>query len=341
MGGNLFRFPRMPRDRYIVVDARVRAALREHMGTEGVDWAVPRWYGDKADFGDMDVLLASSQGWLDRRDALVQALSLRRPGDPEIVAEPRRAGNVLSLPVCGLQVDFFSFAPDELQSAWSFMCFNDIGNLVGRIARGFNAKFGDTGLSYVWRSADGACTHDVLLTRDFSRVCAFLDLDHAVWLRGFQARVDMFEWVTGSRYFSVAPYLDDTPTRSHVLRRNRGRTTITAFGTWLVETRQVARPALPDRRSPEHVVALDRAFPEADLPGALGRLQAAEDRAHLLHERFSGHRVMALCPELLGRELGEFMAGFRRARPDFDEWLLMTDQADIDAAIMQACVLSA
>lgn len=336
MGGNLFHFPRMPRDQYLTVDASVRTALRERMGLEGVDWAVPRWYGDKADFGDMDVLLASTPGWLERRQALVQVLLGGHPDDTELVPGPRKVGNVLTLPVQGLQVDLFAFAPEELRAAWSFMCFNDLGNLVGRIARGFNAKFGDTGMSYVWRSADGARTFDVPLTRDFSRVCAFLDLDHTVWLRGFPTRMDLFEWVAASRYFSVAPYLDDTPTRSHVLRRNRGRTTITAFGAWLTETGQSARPTLADRHSPEHVLTLDAAFPEAGLPAAISQLEADEHRLTLLRERFSGDRVMALCPGLLGRELGEFMASFRRARVGFDDWVLSAEQAEIDAAILQA-----
>ena len=53
MGGNLFKLGRKPRAEYLEIEAEVRSFLDDLIGEEG--YRIPRYYGDKPEFGDLDV----------------------------------------------------------------------------------------------------------------------------------------------------------------------------------------------------------------------------------------------------------------------------------------------
>jgi hypothetical protein len=58
------------------------------------------------------------------------------------IDQTKVVGHVLSTVYRGLQTDFFAVAERYLDSAYSFMCFNDLGNFIGRICRRFDRKYG-------------------------------------------------------------------------------------------------------------------------------------------------------------------------------------------------------
>lgn len=366
MGGNLFRFPRMPRDRYLEVDRWVRSVLARSLGPEGVSWRVPRWLGDKADFGDMDVLVepADPAAWPTLRRELARQLmdlgpsapvrvQTLRPGsvpssglapqDGPALAQapsPRAVGSVFTVPVRGLQVDLFTVAPGGLDPAWSLMCFNDCGNLLGRLARRLDCKLGDSGLSWVFRGDDHAQVRELPLAVDFcGRVLPFLGLDPAPWLLGFGSRDGMFEWVASSRFFDPGPYLPGARA-ADVIRRSGGRSTVTAFCAW-VQARVGSFPTpelVPSRGTPESWARLDACFPGVDVTGHRARWQAEHDRGRALGRALSGDRVMALTG-LRDRALGAFMALCRSSlvpggRAAVEAFLLSASTAQVDAAVL-------
>jgi hypothetical protein len=317
MGGKLFNLPRMPRDAYLEVEAAARRYLDEALPGQ---YRIPRYYGDKPDFGDLDVLVASRPDW----DA-VRAEMVRHLG----IAETKVVGHVFSTVYRGLQTDFFVTPERYLESAYTFMCFNDLGNFIGRICRRFDLKYGERGLAYVYRRAGGNYQVDLEVTRDFARTCAFLGLDHAAWLAGFASLPEMFEWVIRSPWFSVAPYLDEAD--SHLRRRASERTTVSRFIAYLRDNGVDKRVDFADRRS--YLPMVVAAFPEADLPAQIAREEAAEARQAELSAKFGGKRVMRLVPGLEGKALGELMVSFKRSFPDFEAWLLATPEDEIDEAI--------
>lgn len=323
MGGKLWNLPRMPRDAYLEVEALVRAYLdRELPG----GYRVPRYYGDKPDFGDMDVIVADGPPWAAVRARLASDLG---------ITATRAVGNVLSTVLRGLQTDFFAVPERFLESTYTFMCFNDLGNFIGRICRRFDLKYGDHGLLYVYRRAEGNYLAELPVTRDFARTCAFLGLDHAAWVGGFGSLPEMFSWVVASPYFSVAPYVDDV--KSNLKRRAAERTTVSRFIEWLKAEGVDRRPAFADRQS--YLPMVTAAFPEADLPGQIAREREAEARHARFVEKFSGKRVMALVPGLEGKALGELIVHILTSRPDFEAWVLSAPQEEIDAVIQAMAAL--
>jgi hypothetical protein len=317
MGGKLFNLPRMPRAEYLDVEADVRRYLD---GVLHGRYRIPRYYGDKPDFGDMDVIIAARADWEELRARLVLDLG---------ITQTKSAGNAFSTVYRGLQTDFFLVPERYLESTYTFMSFNDLGNFIGRICRRFDLKYGERGLGYVYRRAHGNYVAELDVTQDFARICAFLGLDHAAFVEGFGSLTEVFDWVIASPYFSVAPYLDETD--SNLRRRGKERTTVARFIAYLRDRGVDKRVAFEDRKS--YLPLVTAAFPEADLAAQIERERAAEERQANIDAKFSGKRVMRLVPGLEGKALGELIQRFKASFDDFEGWLLATPEDEIDRRI--------
>jgi hypothetical protein len=145
----------------------------------------------------------------------------------------------------------------------------------------------------------------------------------------------VFDWVIASRYFSVAPYLDEDDRTMR--RRAEERPTVRRFIAYLEERGVDKRIDLGDRK--ERLPDVIAAFPEADLAGQIAAAREAEARHTALRARFNGQRVMRLVPDVTGAALGELMAAIRRSVDDFDGWLLAADDAEIDRRIVEIAAL--
>src|SRR5438105_4189087 len=112
MGGKLFDLPRMPRSDYVEREAAIRSHLDRALPGR---YRIPRYYGDKPDFGDMDVICAAEPGWTELRVAITRDLG---------ITESKIVGHVYSTVFRGLQTDFFAMDPQYLDTTANFMSFN-------------------------------------------------------------------------------------------------------------------------------------------------------------------------------------------------------------------------
>lgn len=319
MGGKLFNLPRMPRAEYVQREAAIRAYLD---GKLGGAYRIPRYYGDKPDFGDMDIIVPTRPDWDRVRMEIAADLG---------VAQTIYAGRVFSIAFEGLQTDFFAVPARFVESTYHYMSFNDLGNLLGRICRRFNLKYGEEGLYYIYRrEGDGHYKAELPVTQDFARICAFLGLDYAAWDAGFDTLTSVYEWVIASPYFSVAPYLDDLG--GTMERRLGKRPGIASFIAFLEERGIAARPGFAERTS--YLPQIVAAFPEAGLAEQVAVERAREERANAVAARFSGKLVMRLRPELTGKALSEFIIAFKRSVPDFENDLLASTPEEIEQRIL-------
>lgn len=318
MGGKLFQLPRMPRAQYLAIEADVRAYLDVKMPGR---YRIPRYYGDKPDFGDMDVILAKTDTWEDLRASILRDFG---------ITEYKSIGHVFSTNLRALQTDFFMVPEEYLETTYTFMSFNDLGNFLGRLCRRFDLKYGERGLEYVYRRANGNHVAHIQVSRDFRETCRFLGLDYASFERGFGSLQEVFDWVIASPYFTVAPYLDETS--SNLQKRIGDRTTVARFVAYLRDHGINKRPAFEDRKS--YIDEVDRAFPEAHLAEKIEMERVAEARAIVIADKFNGKRVMRLLPHLEGEQLGWLIRQFKASIDDFEAWVLVTDEAEIDARLI-------
>ena len=99
MGGNLFKFGRLPRDEYLEIERELRIYLDARFGDL---YRIPRYYANKVDFGDVDVILCedvtASTSWEEVRDSIVCDLG---------ITDYKIAGPVFSTAFRSFQVDYF------------------------------------------------------------------------------------------------------------------------------------------------------------------------------------------------------------------------------------------
>ena len=78
MGGNLFGLGRLPRAEYLALEGRLRTYLDAKLGEH---YRIPRYYGSKPDFGDVDIVVSEAAiktTWHDLRDEILADLSITR-----------------------------------------------------------------------------------------------------------------------------------------------------------------------------------------------------------------------------------------------------------------------
>lgn len=300
------------------VDKDTAAAVAEHMHRVLADIAakygayyqcslIPAYF-EKQDFGDLDFIIDSK--FADKVSHEDLLLELERAFGASIPS--RQDGPVFSvgIPLDGggcLQVDLIETPSAITQSSIDYYSWNDLGNLVGIIAKSFGFKYGHAGLAIML--LDG--THmfaELSISTKTKDILTFLGYDFSRWEKGFNSREEIFQFVVSSRFFNKDIYLLEN--RNHSARtRDKKRPTYTAFLKWLEK----------------HPGGLTHFEFETDVSKNLSRLfyyfpetKIAYDQAHqdledgkYLKKRFNA----AVVSRVTGRNhiiLGEFMDYFRR-----------------------------
>lgn len=316
MGGNALsqETVRLPAARYFQVEKRLVERLRSLLPGTRAEAVVA--YAEKVDFGDMDVLIAEGPGY----DPIALAQKL---GAMEVV----RNGEVTSfgLPVSEgvFQVDLICVPAASFDFALRYFSYNDLGNLLGRVAHKFGAKFGHLGLLYPLRAPDNddQMLAELEITSDFSAALALLGYDAQAYeaqraAAGFRTLEDIFDYVVTSPYVNPDIYLLEN--RSYRARvRDAKRPTYNKFLEWLAEQPEGSLPAFPwgEAGSPERQEQrrqfLETAFNQ--YPEFKARYEATllmADRQRQARRYFNGDFV-ATITGLEGKELGMFMSRLR------------------------------
>lgn len=279
-------------------------------------------YKTKADFGDMDILVETSP-FGDIRRWVVETWNPK-----EVV----KNGAVISFECRELQVDLIGQAPENFETALAYYAWNDLGNLVGRIAHKMGVKYGHEGLSVVFRDGNHQFAERVV-SKDTDRTLRFLGYDASRWREGFDTLEDIYAFASSSPYFN--PDIFAYENRNHIARvRDRKRAVYSGFLDWMEN--QSDLPAYPwpstDERGGRRLdnAALTRlldAFPEFG-PEYLAVMAEFETwkQSKVL---FNGE-IVSVVTGLTGRELGEFMRELTADRsPAFHAHIVRMGEADV------------
>jgi hypothetical protein len=280
-------------------------------------------YREKPSFGDLDLLVESDN---------------LGPGvweDLEAIFKPNEM--FLNTPVCSLnvqelQVDLILTPSAEYDIALAYYAYNDLGNLMGRIADNLGFKLGHAGLGYIVRDETGDQLGAVSLTKDYRRAFAFLGYDAQRWELGFETLEDILAFAASSPLFNRKYYaLEARNNRDRV--RDRKRTTYTTFLKWLEH-----RENVPQHESMNLLAdALERA--DEFFPGFIAEVEAIrmnDERQRIIKAKFNGD-VVAGVTGLSGIPLSEWLAGFQkqwRARDEFELWVMTTGTLEVRQRLM-------
>lgn len=207
-----------------------------------------------------------------------------------------------------VQVDLIRQPAEIHHFAANYYHYNDLGNLIGRVADAVDFKFGHKGLEYKLRFGTNH-VRSILVTKDWGQAIYFLGFDPERWEEGFDNLEDIFQFVADSKFFN--PDMFDLELRSHRARtRDRKRPTYTKFLDW------VADNAMEKKASVDEDHMLDAAcawWPNfgAELEDSLEYIK----KANAVSEKFNGHIVSDLTG-LFDKELGDFMKYLRNDKED-------------------------
>ena len=276
-------------------------------------------YRSKPDFGDLDLIVDMTSlpnGWYDTLSKAwdSKGWSINKAKD--------ESECVVSMEVHQFQIDFIHVKTLLIESAIVYYSYNDLGNLIGRLAHEMGFSFGPFGLRQV--QIYRALTHkyaEIYVSQDMPKVFEFLGLDYGMWTSGFDTLENIFEFVSSSRYFNPDIYLlTNRNYRDRV--RDEKRSTYTKFLGWC-ETNKSRLTHYPwkHKNDPEKITEYDfhsaRArdtWPEFDIQ------KLAEVAKYLRHktlkEIWNGNNISEWTG-LTGPDLGKFMSHCK-ATPYFE-----------------------
>lgn len=293
-------------------------------------------YRQKPSFGDMDILIASDGISGAYKDDIEKVFRSR---------EVYRNGNVTSFDRDGFQVDVIAMPQASFEFAKSYFAWNDLGNLMGRIAHKMGIKYAFEGFMLPLR--DG--THmfaELAITRDVDQAMAFLGYDVERYKQGFDTVEEIFRFTASTPYFNPDIYLlENRNATSRV--RDAKRKTYSEFLKWLDAPDGLA-DFMKGRKEPYggwYVFPEDKSVWHARLreyfPGFGEELdqtllrKAQHETASAL---FNGEVVSAISG-FTDKPLGELMRVLRAphaTRDALDKWVLSAGPVGVRRAVLEA-----
>lgn len=316
MGGLLFSTKRLPKAEFLPYLNKVEKLL--HTNTD-YDFFVPKWIEDKEDFGDLDIVV-------------------KNPIDIELlktIFKPERFksnGPVFSLVYKDFQIDFIKHTGEDYESAKNYYCYNDLGNLIGRLAQRFAMKFGPDGLRYVYYNGSKKLG-EFNISKDMNMILEFLDLDFKKFDIGFETRKELFDFIIKSKYFN--PYIYDMEHLNKINRdRNKKRTTYVAWLDYVEPLKKFFdKDGLFDGDKTIFIPAINsHFFNNSEFFDFIIEKDKEFELKRQIAEKFNGNIVMEIT-DLRAKKLGKFIVEFKawieNTYKDFDQYVLDTTEEAI------------
>jgi len=271
--------------------------------------AIPS-YRAKDSFGDCDLLTTATD------DAFEKSLSK----DFALLGK-KRNGSVTSYALKygsfpPFQFDLIKAKEDSFQFNYNYLSYNDLGNLIGRVAAAFGFKFAHDGLYILaWydhkgeersvvRVKEEAKTNDhaehrieKLFISNFDEALEFLGFDSLRFAQGFNIVDDILDFVASSKYFCKDFFLFEN--RNHDQRkRDVKRPTYTKALEYF--------DTLTNTKSRDEVTKAFRGDVASKYPSIINikrSMRKQVKREYLFSRRLSSRRVVWLYGRLFDRQL--------------------------------------
>lgn len=271
--------------------------------------AIPS-YREKDSFGDCDLLTTSTDEAFEKSLSKDFAL-LGKKRNGSVTSYALKYGNFPTF-----QFDLIKAREDSFKFNYNYLSYNDLGNLIGRVAAAFGFKFAHDGLYILaWydhkgeersvvRVKEEAKTNDhaehrmeKLFISNFDEALEFLGFDSLRFAQGFDTVDEILDFVASSKYFCKDFFLFEN--RNHDQRkRDVKRPTYTKALEYF--------DTLTDTKSRDEVVKAFRADVASKYPSIINikrSMRKQVKREYLFSRRLSSRRVVWLYGRLFDRQL--------------------------------------
>jgi hypothetical protein len=311
---------RINREEFDVISNELVTVLKTTFSNVGI----PLFYKNKPTFGDIDILVTQNEFGPDMRKYIEYHFSPN---------EIFHNGNCWSFDYKGVQIDLITTSTLDFPTNMIYFSYNDLGNLVGRLAHGFGLRYGQEGLWYE-HYFKGQNVGKIPVSTNYSKTLSFLGLSYERYTKGFDELVDIFEFIASSPYFNWKRY--QLVELNKINRdRNKKRSSYIAFLDWVEEN--VADEEHEFQFSEDKSRYLERInlfFPEAELETNIRRLEYLECKKLYVKAKFNGGDVMKKYG-FSGKELGDKITSFKTYinnifdNQDYDDFIINNDTSMI------------
>lgn len=322
MGGNALKNTktrRYLRDEYLILKDRIINMLKSNPIFENRKINDIQAYSEKESFGDMDLLVSSTNLPDNTWDIVKEIFS------PNQLV---RNGSCTSFDVNELQIDMILAPDNEYDITAIYYSYNDLGNLMGRVSHNLGFKYGHDGLTYRVRNELRDIIEEINVTMNPKEIFDFLGYSFERYQSGFKNLDEIFEFSISTPYFNKAYYvLEDRNYASRI--RDQKRSTYKGFLAWIENNERIPTYDYKERKQ-EHLQRAFDTFPSFK--------QKYEDavikgkRIELLKSKFTGDLVSDITG-LSGVPLGQWIQAFKKATPDFNNWVIDTPINEIQETI--------
>lgn len=319
MGGRAFiqkgiETRRVSKDEYDEIYLELFPKLSKLFGTV----ELVKSYDTKETFGDMDILV---------KDYKYPNKDIKLVIYGEFETDIIKNGNVYSLVYKDVQIDIIKVKSSEWETTRTYYAYNDLGNLMGRIARQMGFRYGSQGLFYSYKSRYGFYAQDVIVSMDVPKIFNFLGFDYELYLMGFETLEEVFNFVVSSKYFT--PTIFQYENLDHTNRlRNRKRDSYRKFLEYIKDMDGSSIVEVP--KDKYYSMAIN--FFGSEFTDKLSELSYHDDITYEIRQKFNGN-IVSQITHLEGKELGEFISKFKQNYDNFDSFILNADLENIKLAI--------
>lgn len=249
MGGHALGFTaaRLSRTDFETVSEDIKNQLKLHWGSQltgAFEDHVARipFFHQKSTFGDLDLLLckesfAFDEATLDQFKSWIQDTFSVADGhlveNDNTLSFGYRFCDTKTNEMKIFQVDLILAPREYFKTSLYYFGYNDLGNLLGRVAHKMGLKLGHKGLNYISRDGNRVIG-ELCITKDMDAALLFLGWDPSRVSKGFETLEDIYQFVSSGSYFNPKIYQLDQVSH-HARVRDRKRPTYAGFLNWLDE----------------------------------------------------------------------------------------------------------
>jgi hypothetical protein len=287
--------------------------------------AIPLFYRNKESFGDIDIIISmDNSGVHTNMDTFINAVFAPN--------EIFHNGNCWSFDYKEIQVDLITCSEEDFESNYHYLAYNDLGNMMGRIAQKLGLKYGQEGFWYNHYYKDQKIGK-IMVSKNFPKIFEFLGFDYNRWLEGFDTLEDIFDYVATSPYFDCNMFALEHLNKIN-RERNAKRKSYMSFLDYISENYGDREFQFEEKSV--YVSKANRVFPDARITENMRRLEYIEAKKLYIKSKFGGAEVMRRYG-VKGKELGDLLKGFQnriniRYDIGYDDFILETPTEEIHKA---------
>lgn len=327
MGGNALKncyTRRYNKDEYQVLSNEIIEILSKSPDINKVK--IPYSYRNKETFGDLDILISYNEKF-DLTNYIKNTFNPK---------EMFSNGECLSFEYKEFQIDLIK-ANEHFNTSLEYLNWNDLGNLIGRIAHKFGLKYGHKGLLYIIKNDSGYNPKELTISTKAKDIIEFLGFDFDRYTFGFDTVNDIYDFVVKSKFFN--PEIFSFEAMNHANRvRNKKRVTYQGFLDYLekIELNKDQKYFEYNKKKEVYLPRLNYYFPEANIFEFIDDYKKELAVRDFFRQKFNGEYVSNITG-FKDKDLGKFIAYFKtifweNIKEDnisFEEWIIAKDQDEI------------